>query len=97
MLKFFLSVDEILGSERFAPAVARFLLRLVLRRVIHKRQVTQVFPADDGVCAHARPAAIQAFRADAARSRCPPIESYFRIADIRISWSMASLCSASAA
>ena len=36
MLNFFtLSVDEILGSERFAPAVARFLLCLVLRRVIH--------------------------------------------------------------
>ena len=33
MLNFFtLSVDEILGSERFAPAVARFLLRLMLRR-----------------------------------------------------------------
>ena len=57
------SVNEIFG------AVARLFLRLVFSRVIHEDQVMQILAADDGIRAHARPAAIQAFRADAAEVR----------------------------
>ena len=48
------------------PPVARLLLCLMLRRVIDEGELVQILAADDRVGAHARPAAVQALRADAA-------------------------------